>query len=112
LTFGVSSNTAIQTGAKNQTKLVSPFSGVINMWNLVSDIPCTATIDVWKNTVSPTANDSITGSAKPFLSASDFASSQGLTGWTTGVSAGDILQIEVESNTVATYLSLQLILNT
>jgi uncharacterized membrane protein len=33
-----------------------------------------------------------------------------LTGWTTGVSAGDILQIEVESNSSATYITLQIIL--
>lgn len=108
ITLVISSTTIVSVGEKLQAKVISPFTGTIASWRLSSDVACTATVDVWKNTTTPTNTDSITGSAKPSLTASDVNSSSTLTGWNTAVTEGDILMLEVESNDMATYLSLQL----
>lgn len=108
LTIGMSSTVAITTGIKSQAKVISPYTGTISGWKLISEPACTAVIDILKNTVTPSGVDTITASAKPSLTAADINSSSTLTGWTTSVNEGDIIMLEVESNDVATYLSLQL----
>lgn len=109
ITFVVNADTAVATGGKAKTLVRCPFAGVITGWNLTSDVATTTTIDVWKAAGSvPTNANTITASAKPALSAASVASSTTLTGWTTTVAEGDVLQIEVEANSAATHLCLVL----
>jgi len=108
ITFTIGEGTAITTGGKTRTRVMSPVTGTITGWKLIADQSCTATLDIWKDTVIPDNADSITASAKPSTTAVEFNSSTTLTGWTTSVTAGDILMMEVESNNNALHLSLQL----
>lgn len=69
------------------------------------------TVDVWKASGAvPTNANSITGTAKPTTTSARLNSSTTLTGWTTSVSAGDYFMLEVETNNLATYINLQLVI--
>jgi hypothetical protein len=97
----------VTTGAKGRKTFGQ--SGTIVGWKLVSDTSTTSVIDVWKaNNSIPTNSNSITGTAKPSLTAAQLNSSSTLTGWTTSVTAGDVFILEVESNNNASYIYLEL----
>jgi hypothetical protein len=73
-----------------------PFNCTIDRWTLTAIQSGSITVDIKKSTYSnfPTTT-SITGSATPALSSAQKNQSSTLTGWTTSLSAGDILQFEV-----------------
>ena len=105
--MGVSSTAEISTGAKGLKTV--PYLGTIIGWKLVSDTATSTVVDLWKrNNAIPTITDSITAGAKPALTAAQLATSTTLTGWTTSVSPDDVFLLYVDSNTVATYISLEL----
>ena len=105
--MGVSSTAEISTGAKGLKTV--PYLGTIIGWKLVSDTATSTVVDLWKsNGTIPTISDTITGTAKPTLSTTQLATSTTLTGWTTSVSPDDVFLLYVDSNTVATYISLEL----
>lgn len=109
ITFGVYNSdgvTPITTGGKISTKIQSPYTGTIIGWSINSDVSTTAIVDIWKDTTNPTNVNSITASAKPTLTAQTKNDSTTLTGWTTSIAAGDLLQIEIESNNNATDIKL------
>ena len=69
----------------------------------------TATVDIYKapaGTVLPTS--SITAAAKPALATGNAVSSSTLTGWTTAVSANDILAFHIDALANATTLEIKL----
>lgn len=110
-TFGVSDSSVISTGAKSKTFIQLPYAGVIVGWYLTSVEAATMTLDIWANdSAYPTNSDSICASAKPSLTASRFASSTTLTGWTTTSAAGKKYLIEVESNDLSTDFKLTLLM--
>ena len=105
--MGVSSTAEISTGAKGLKTV--PYLGTIVGWKLVADTATSTVVDLWKSNGSiPTISDTITGTAKPTLSTAQLATSTTLTGWTTSVSPDDVFLLYVDSNTVATYISLEL----
>ncbi len=107
--FHVESSTTITTGGKN-AKVIVPFAGTIVGWRVSADQATNATLDVWKaNAANPTNANSITGSAKPSLSAASQNNSSTLTGWTTSIAVGDVLLLEVEANSAALTLDLILV---
>ncbi len=111
VTFKVISDTTITTGEKTPTRVVVPYSGTITAWYIVSNANTTATLDVWKaNAAIPTGANTITASAKPVITAASFATSSTLTGWTTAVAQGDVMVLEVESNTAAAEIGLFLLI--
>jgi hypothetical protein len=61
-----------------------------------------------KSSYQPVGTDSVCASAKPTLTATTNVYSTTLTGWTTAITAGDILGFEVESNDNAKCLDLYL----
>ena len=99
-----------QEGAADSAALVAvgtkgyiraPYDATITGYTILTDVSATVTLDVWKiasGTALPTNSNSITASAKPTLTADDVVHSTTLTGWTTAVTAGDILAWEVEAN--------------
>jgi len=100
------------TGQKNLFIPV-PYACTIISWELASvgGVVGSVVVDVWKDTYAnypPVNADSITGSAKPTLTASDKAQSSTLTGWTTSIAAGDYIEVEVESVTTITSVTLTL----
>jgi hypothetical protein len=103
----------ITTGLKGFVQV--PFAGTITGWTLLSiDSAVTSgsiVIDVWKDTYAsypPTVADTITAAAKPTLASVTKNTSTTLTGWTTALSAGDILGFSVDSATTVTKVILAL----
>jgi hypothetical protein len=95
---------AITTGTKGYA--VVPFACTIQSWSVVADQSGSIVLDVWKHTAVPTNSNTITASAKPTLSAAQLAVAQAATGWTTAVSANDVLGFEVESAATVTRATL------
>jgi hypothetical protein len=68
-------------------------------------------IDIWKVAYAsypPTVTNTITASAKPTLSSAAKSRDSTLTGWTTSISAGDVLAFHVDSATTVTRVTLVL----
>ena len=91
----------------------APFSGNITGWSIASNISGSAVVDVWKrNAAIPTVSNTITASALPTLSSSQYINSTTLTGWTTSVAQGDVIGFNVNSDSTATRLTVQLYVTT
>lgn len=93
--------------------VIVPHDGTITGWTLLADVVGQATVDIWKTTYAaysagshPVVGDAITGSAKPSMSGAEKATSTTLTGWTTSVSAGDILRFHLDLAATITRLVL------
>ncbi|HXF55624.1 MAG TPA: hypothetical protein VNK52_16040 [Hyphomicrobiaceae bacterium] len=88
-----------------------PFACTILGWTLLADQAGSIVIDIWKDTFAnapPTVADTITGSAKPTLTAAVKATSTTLTGWTTTIAANDVLRFNVDSVSTITRIALML----
>lgn len=97
--IGDITGSAFSTGVKGY--LYVPYDMTINGWRIMADQSGSCVIDVWNAPFAsypPTVADTITASAKPTLSAAAVASSTTLTGWTTAITAGDVLGFNVDSN--------------
>lgn len=89
-----------------------PFACTIAAWTITVDTG-TVTVDVKKiaaGTALPTA--SITASATPAIASNNVLRSTTLTGWTTAVSANDILGVLLSASASATNVSFMLECNT
>lgn len=78
---------------------------------LLGDQSGSIQVDIWKDTYAnfaPTDADSITASAVPAISAATKSQDSTLTGWTTTVSAGDILTFNVDSCATITRCTVKL----
>lgn len=100
------------TGTINQTLVGIGYSGTIVGWYITCYPAATVAVDVWKaNGAVPTIANTITAAAKPSITAARLNSSLTPTGWTTAVSAGDYFMLNVDSNNLATYINLQLLIS-
>lgn len=100
---------AIAAGIKGDIQIDTALT--ITGVSLLADQSTSTVIDIWKDTYAnfpPTDADSITASAQPTLSSATKSEDTTLTGWTTSVAAGDILRINVDSNSVGTRITLKL----
>jgi len=101
--FGITidaGTSVITTGLKNWVTI--PYDCTITGWQLLADTSGSIVIDLWKDTLvnyPPDVSDTITASAKPTLSSQTSTSSSTLTGWTTSVTAGDVVSFNVDSVT-------------
>ena len=89
-----------------------PFDCTIVGNELYADASGSIVIDIWNDTYAnypPTDADSITASAPPTLSTADKSTDTTLTGWTTSLSAGDILKFNVDSVSTVTRVTLVLL---
>lgn len=89
--------------------LVVPCNCTINSVTLIADVSGSAVIDILKSTYAgfPPVS-SICASAKPTLSSAQKSQDTTLTGWTTSVSAGDILYFNVNSCSTITAVTVAL----
>lgn len=97
----------ITTGVKGYIEI--PFAGTIVQATLLADQSGSIVIDVWKDTYAnypPTDADSITAAAPPTISTATKSQDSTLTGWTTSITAGDILGFNVDSVTTITQATL------
>ena len=77
-----------------------PYACTITEWTLHADVSGSIVVDIWKDSYGnypPVVGDSITGSAKPTISAANRNTSTTLTGWNTSIAAGDMLYFNVDS---------------
>jgi hypothetical protein len=99
----------ISAGIKGD--ITVPFACAIEEWTLLADQSGSIVVDLWKDTYAnypPTVGDTITGSAKPTISAATKGQSSTLTGWTSTIAAGDTLRFNVDSCTSITRVTLSL----
>jgi hypothetical protein len=97
------------TGVKGYKTV--PVTGTITGVRMLADQAGSAVIDIWKDTYAnypPTNADSITAAATPTISAADKSEDTTLTGWTTAVTAGDVLGFNLDSITTITRVTLEL----
>lgn len=100
---------AITTGIKGYIRI--PYAGTITKATVLADQSGSIVIDVWKDTYAnypPTVADTIVASAKPTLSSAIKSEDSTLTGWTTSVTAGDVLGFKVDSASTLTRVTLEL----
>lgn len=99
---------AITTGSKGSLSI--PAAYTITGWTLVADASGSAVVDVKKSTYSgfPTTS-SICGADKPTLSSVQKNQNLSVSAWTTAVTAGDVLEFNVDSATTVTRLTLTIV---
>lgn len=100
---------AITTGQKGYIEI--PFACTITSARSFADQSGSIVVDVWKDTYAnypPVDADSITASAPITISATTKSQDSTLTGWTTSISAGDILGFNVDSVSTITRLTIVL----
>lgn len=93
------SSALIQTGLVDGF-IVSPWNGTITGWSIGSDVATTAQVQVLKDGAS------ISGANPISLTASAYAESSTLTGWTTAVTKGQRLTFNIVSNSASQALQI------
>jgi hypothetical protein len=99
----------ISTGIKGDLEV--PFDCEISQVTLLADQSGSIQIDIWKDSYAnfpPVDADSITASAEPAISSADKSQDSTLSGWTTALSAGDILRFNVDSATTIQRVTVSL----
>jgi hypothetical protein len=99
----------ITTGVKGDLEV--PFNCTINSARMFADQSGSIVVNVWKDTYAnfpPVVGDKITASAPPTITADDQSQDSTLTGWTTTLSAGDVLRFNVDSVSSITRVTLSL----
>lgn len=89
---------AITAGIKGDLEVSYPCT--INQATLLADQAGTLVVNIWKDSYAnfpPTSTVKITSTTPPTITASVKAQDATLSGWTTGVVAGDILRFNVDS---------------
>ena len=97
--------------AGQQFDIEIPFDMTIQSATLLADQAGDIVIDLWVDSYAnypPTDADSITASAPPTLSAAASAQDTTLTGWTTALSAGSIMRVNVDSAATVQRVTLSL----
>lgn len=95
------------TGAKGQISI--PSACTLTGWVITADQSGSAVVDVLRSTYAgfPGSLASIAGSAKPTLSSAQKNENLTLTGWgSTAISAGDIIQFNLNSVTTVTRINI------
>lgn len=103
----------LTTGAK-KVYLSVPTACTITKARMLADVSGSCVLDIWVDTYAnfpPTVADTITASAKPTLSSAQKSENTSLTGWTTALAAGSILEVNVDSATTVTRVILDLFVN-
>lgn len=103
---------AITTGIKGDLQI--PFDCTIVAARLLADQSGSIVVNVWKDTYAnfpPDVTDKITASAPPTITTATKSQDTTLTGWTTAITAGDILRFNVDSITTVTRVTLVLEVN-
>lgn len=88
----------IQAGSK--LAIMIPFDCTVTGWTLASLQTGSMVVDVWKDSQAnfpPTVADTITGTEKPTISASNIGEDLSLSSWTTAFTQGDWLVFNVDS---------------
>lgn len=99
----------LTTGVKGYLEV--PFNCTINRATLLADQSGSVVVDIFKDTYAnypPVVGDKITASAPPTITTATKSQDSTLTGWTTSITAGDVLGFNVNSATTITRVTLAL----
>lgn len=97
----------LTTGQKGYIKM--PYSGTLRSATVMADQNGNIVFDVWKSTTfPPTVANTITASAKPTLTSTNWVTDSTLTGWTNSFTIGDYIGWNVDSASTVTRATLQL----
>lgn len=99
----------IQTGVRGDLEV--PFNCTIIGVTAIADQSGSIVVDIWKDSYAnypPVNADSITASAPVTISSDTDSQDTTLTGWTTAISAGDILRFNVDSCSTITRCTISL----
>lgn len=99
----------LSTGVKGYLEI--PFNCTINRATLLADQSGSVVVDIFKAAYAsfpPVVGNKITASAPPTISATTKSQDSTLTGWTTSITAGDVLGFNVNSATTITRATLSL----
>ena len=97
------------TGVKGYIYI--PYACTINSVTLMADVSGSCVVDIWKVAYAsfpPTVANTITASDLPTLSSQQNSQDTTLTGWTTSVSAGDVMAFNLNSASTLTRINLVL----
>lgn len=115
LTWELYAGGAVLATGAYEGVLEVPFNCTITAARLLADQSGSLVIDVWKCSYAdynpgthPVDGDSIVASAPPTLSSAYKSQDTSLTGWTTSLSKGDLLKINVDSVASITWARLVL----
>ena len=85
------------------------YNCTVTGWTILGEVSGSAQLTVKKSTYAAfPATAGIVGSAPPAVSGAQKATSTTLAGWTTAITAGDILEFNLDSVTTVTRLTLEL----
>lgn len=102
INLGYTSNMQITIGLKANSVVKMPKSGIFSRWDITSDVATNSVVNVRKNgTLIFTSN-------KPTLTAQRSNSGTNMAGTTNSYSAGDLFELDIETNNNATYILLTL----
>lgn len=111
--FGITidgGGSVITTGLKGYIQI--PYNCTITGWTVLPDQTGSIVVDVWKQSLMnfpPIVADSIAGTEKPSVVSADYGQDLTLTSWTTTVTAGDIVAFNVDSASVVTRATIQIL---
>lgn len=102
--------------AGQKARLVCEYGFTIQGWHLIADVSGSLSMDIRRCTYAqydggsthPAPGDSIVGGNGPALSSAIKNTDSTLSGWTTAMSAGDVLEFVVSSVTTCTFCTLTL----
>lgn len=104
----VGSSAAIDAGSANDVVIRVPRACTIKEVTLMGLVSAgTCTVDIWKSSFGsfpPTLGGDITGGTPPQISSGNTFANSTLSGWTTGLSAGDVLRFHLVACSVFTSL--------
>jgi len=110
LTFIIDGGGSVITaGVKGDLEI--PFACTINQVTMLADQSGSIVVDIWKDTYAnfpPTDADTITAAAVPTITTATKSQDTTLTGWTTAITAGNILRFNVDSCTTITRVTINL----
>jgi hypothetical protein len=103
-------NASVQLTAGRKKAYRLTRGGTISKWTLVGDATGSAVVNIRKCAFGsfPGSLASIVAAAKPTMSAARVAESAVLTGWTTGLTGGDMIEFELESCSGLASLTIEL----
>lgn len=102
----------ISTGTRH-IPIRIPYNMTITSWSIDQAVPTTSTgsvkVAILKYSSYPSASSYIVGSSTPTMTSAYTATSSTLTGWTTSLSKGDVLDFVVQTSAVAKRIVLNII---
>lgn len=109
ITFNISGGGSVVTTGDVHNYLTVDYSCTINRIDTSGNPSGSATVDIWKAAGAiPTSGNKISASAPATLSSSQLSQNGSISGWTTGVSSGDVFDASVATATTVTSVTVQI----